>query len=180
MKTKAGRATEFFFPKWAKCLTEKLEPRRTKDGKMKLRLCFGDLRSLVFPPVIAAVFRDLMSGGLSDIVSPLLHNWSLPSCSGDCFPFIIITKIVKYVWFSIFIRTVWQPLFPLSPMISQHYHHVCQAPAPCVCLWLFLTRQDIAINQTWAKFIHVVCRQIIPLPHFIIVSHHFLQIQRDD
>lgn len=41
---------------------------------MKICLCFGDLHSLFSPPVTAAVFRDLMLGGLPGSVSPLLYN----------------------------------------------------------------------------------------------------------
>ena len=52
----------------------KLRTCRTKDQKMKVCLYFGDLLSLVFLPVNAAVFRDLLLGGLSAIVARLLYN----------------------------------------------------------------------------------------------------------
>lgn len=62
------------FPDEPSVSTEKLGPCRTKDHKMKICLCLGDLQSLFFPPVTAAVFRDLMLGGLPGSVSPLLYN----------------------------------------------------------------------------------------------------------
>lgn len=45
------------------------------------------------------------------------HQFS--SFSGDSFPFIIITKIPKYVWFSDFITTGCQQFFPPNPVISE-------------------------------------------------------------
>lgn len=55
-------------------LNRDIENMQNKDPKMKIRLYFDDLLSLGFPPVNAAVFSDLTSGDLSDIVSPLLYN----------------------------------------------------------------------------------------------------------
>lgn len=181
MKQDQGRSRCWvLFPDEPSVSTEKLRPCRTKDHKMKICLCFGDLHSLFSPPVTAAVFRDLMSDGLPGSVSPLLYNWLLSPCSGHFFSLssssrrqsstFDLASLLGRSDNHYFLSALWWASVTTTHVRLQ----LCAFP------WLFLSRQEPVTNQAGTDFIHVVTWQIISLPHFIVVSRHFLQIQTDN